>query len=543
MSDPDTAPLCDSKAAQYQVLARKCRPYDFSGLIGQEAMVRTLTNAIDSGRLAHAFILTGVRGVGKTTTARIIARALNCEEGPTPTPCGVCKNCQAIAQGRHMDVLEMDAASRTGVDDIRELIESVRYRPTGARYKVYIVDEIHMLSKNAFNALLKTLEEPPEHVKFIFATTEIRKVPVTVLSRCQRFDLKRLSIEALSAHFSAIAQKEGAKISSGALHLISRAADGSVRDGLSLLDQAIAHTDGEISEEQVRNMLGLADRTRIFDLFDVVMNSDIKEALAQVAGLYNSGADPVVILTDLLELTHWITRIKAAPETAKAPGVPEAERVRGCEMAGKLSMATLARTWQMLLKGLSEAQSAPSPLQATEMALVRLAYAADLPTPAETIKALKESGEKAIKPQTAPQQPAKAPVAMMEAHRANPDPKQPDGFQAIVDLAEERREAILHANLVNNVHLVAFEPGRIEFRPTSKAPETMAYDISGFLNASTDRRWVVTVSNEAGEPTLRQQEDAAEAALKAHATEHPEVQTVLEAFPEASIKLVKRKNA
>jgi len=381
----------------YTVLARKYRPTSFDGLIGQEAMVRTLTNAIGSGRLAHAFVLTGVRGVGKTTTARIIARVLNCigddgNSGPTASPCGICEHCTAIAEDRHVDVLEMDAASRTGVDDIRELIEGVRYRPTSARYKVYIIDEVHMLSKNAFNALLKTLEEPPEHVKFIFATTEIRKIPVTVLSRCQRFDLRRVDGETLSNHFKGVAYNEGAEISEGALNLIARAADGSVRDGLSLLDQAIAHGSGAVDDQQIRDMLGLADRSQTFTLLEAVLKGDIAPALALFEQLYKDGADPSSVIEDLLEITHWLTRIKIAPSAADDPGVPEIERVNGKDMAERLTMAAIARAWQMLLKGLSEVRTAPSPAQAAEMVLVRLAYASDLPTPADALKAMKADG-------------------------------------------------------------------------------------------------------------------------------------------------------
>ncbi|HWT95971.1 MAG TPA: DNA polymerase III subunit gamma/tau, partial [Terriglobales bacterium] len=381
----------------YRVLARKYRPTGFSSMIGQEALVRTLTNAIAQGRLAHGFMLTGVRGVGKTTTARILARCFNCigpdgTGGPTVTPCGVCDNCRAIAEDRHVDVIEMDAASRTGIDDIRELIEGVRYRPVSARYKVYIVDEVHMLSEKAFNALLKTLEEPPAHVKFIFATTEIRKVPVTVLSRCQRFDLRRIEADELAAHFARISTKEGAKITPQALALIARAADGSARDGLSLLDQAIALSDGEITETEIRDMLGLADRTQLFDLYDKIMRGDIAAALAQLAAMYHGGADPVVVIQDLLDLTHWLTRAKITPDVLNQPTTPEAERRLGEALSAQLSVPILSRTWQMLLKGLTEVQQAPQPLAAAEMVLIRLTHAAQMPTPGELVRQLTENG-------------------------------------------------------------------------------------------------------------------------------------------------------
>ncbi|MDH5189169.1 MAG: DNA polymerase III subunit gamma/tau, partial [Rhodospirillaceae bacterium] len=396
-STPDSA-TNNKNAPEYRVLARKYRPGDFSGLIGQEALVRTLTNAILSGRLAHAFMLTGVRGVGKTTTARIIARALNCvgvdgKGGPTAEPCGVCEHCVSISNDNHMDVIEMDAASRTGVDDIREVIEGVRFKPVSARYKVYIIDEVHMLSKNAFNALLKTLEEPPEHIKFIFATTEIRKVPVTVLSRCQRFDLRRIDMETLTKHFKSVVAQEGASVSDEALQLISRAADGSVRDGLSLLDQAIAHTKGDINADTVRDMLGLADRTQTFELFEAIFKGDAKGAVEHIETQYQSGADPLQVLQDLLDLCHWITRIKVSSDALNAPGVAEMERVKGAEMAGRLSMADLTRMWQMLLKGIGETRSAPSQIQGAEMVLVRLIYGLSLPSPADALQAMKQTGQ------------------------------------------------------------------------------------------------------------------------------------------------------
>jgi len=429
----------------YQVFARKYRPSTFADLIGQDAMVQTLTNAIRSDRLAQAYILTGVRGIGKTSAARIIARALNCigtdgNSGPTPEPCGVCENCTAIAEDRHVDVLEMDAASRTGVDDIREVIDGVRYRPTSARFKIYIIDEVHMLSRHAFNALLKTLEEPPEHVKFVFATTEIRKVPVTVLSRCQRFDLRRVDMKTLKAHFASIAEMENAKVADGALHLIARASDGSVRDGLSLLDQAVSHADqdgGEISEDQVRAMLGLADRSRTFMLLEAVMAGEVAQALDLLDQLYREGADPLAILEDLLEITHWLTRIKVSPAAADAPEVPEIERVRGRDMESRLTMAALARCWQMLLKGLSEVRLAPSPIQAAEMILVRLAHTADLPTPEEAIRKMESSAgseppSAGAAPQTAAVSSAPAPSAGLAPSSPPPEARMTGTHDAAV---------------------------------------------------------------------------------------------------------------
>jgi DNA polymerase-3 subunit gamma/tau len=568
--------------AAYRVLARKYRPVNFAQMIGQEAMVRTLTNAFASGRLAHAFMLTGVRGVGKTTTARIIARALNCigpdgQGGPTAEPCGVCEHCVSIAEDRHIDVLELDAASRAGgVGDVRELIDGVRYAPVSARFKIYIIDEVHMMSVPAFNALLKTLEEPPAHVKFIFATTEIRKVPVTVLSRCQRFDLRRVDIELLTQHFAKVAAAEGAEIAPAALALIARAADGSVRDGLSLLDQAIARAEGPIEEAQVRDMLGLADRTRLFDLYDRLMQGDAKGALDLVADMYAAGADPAVLLQDLLELTHWLTRLKIVPQLAEAPGVPEVERTRGRDIAAKLSTAHLARCWQMLLKGLGEVQMAPSPLQAVEMVLIRLTHAADLPTPADLVRQLQNgapaaersrpsagerpSGVSAAASAPAPSLAASSP-ASMPAPREAPDrprayagggavaaaqsqpaaapPPEPQTFADIVALVAERREAILQAHLLNNVHLVRFEPGRLEIRPAEHAPRDLANRLGALLSEWTGRRWVVTISGEPGEPTLGEQAAAAKARERAEVAAHPLVQAAMAAFPGATIAAVR----
>lgn len=567
-------------AAPYQVLARKYRPTDFTGLIGQQALVQTLSNAIKQGRLAHAFVLTGVRGIGKTTTARIIARALNCDgegrDGPTVDPCGTCEQCLAINQDRHMDVLEMDAASRTGVDDIRELIEGVRYKPTSARYKVYIIDEVHMLSRNAFNALLKTLEEPPEHVKFIFATTEIGKIPVTVLSRCQRFDLRRVNMDTLTEHFKGIIDKEGAAMSDVAVHLISRAADGSVRDGLSLLDQAIAHnSDGEISAEHIRDMLGLADRGQTFDLFEAVMKGEIAKALDMMGALYVAGAEPAVVLEDMLEITHWVTRIKIVPGVADTLGVPEIERVQGKLMAEGLSMAALSRAWQMMIKGLSEVRTATRPEQAAEMVLIRLAYAADLPTPADAIKAIKggtvgnvstvpssasalatkmsaittstnaasipsEDQTSAALATTLPKAVIKVKQHLNPLGEADPEVR-PNlrSFLDVVALAEERNAAILQVNLISNVHLVRFEHCRIELRLEEHAPQNLTSELITLLRDATGEQWVVTVSNQEGAPTLQQDADATIANTKAQARKHPLVKKILQIFPDATIDEVR----
>ncbi|WP_374369422.1 DNA polymerase III subunit gamma/tau [Dongia sp.] len=585
----DTESPVETADGHYRVLARKYRPSDFSGLVGQEALVRTLTNAIAQNRLAHGFMLTGVRGVGKTTTARILARAFNCigvdgQGGPTASPCGQCEHCVSIAEDRHVDVIEMDAASRTGVGDIRELIEGVRYRPISARFKIYIIDEVHMLSNNAFNALLKTLEEPPAHVKFIFATTEIRKVPVTVLSRCQRFDLRRIEADVLAAHFAKIVAAEKVAVEPGALALVARAADGSARDGLSLLDQAIAMADGAVSEIQVREMLGLSDRTQLFDLFEALMAGDATTALDLLGTMYRAGADPIVVLQDLLDLTHLLTRAKISPEVLAQPTLPEAEKKRGADLSARLAMPVLARTWQMLLKGLTEAQNAPQTLAAVEMALIRLMYVADLPSPADLVKRLTAGGMPAAAAPSTPGQPGTAPRgngnagngngsatsavagsyvgsggndgprALMRAEtapqvnpQANPQAANPQAnvladprsFDDVVALVRAKREGILLAHLLSDVHLVHFEPGRIEFRPGERAPSSLANRLAGCLNEWTGRRWLVSLSNAAGEATLKEQAAAIVAEKKRQAGEHPLVQAVLKAFPGASIETVR----
>ncbi len=555
MSEPGSA---------YRVLARKYRPSRFAELIGQEAMVRTLTNAIESGRIAHAFILSGVRGVGKTSTARIIARALNCigpdgKGGPTVSPCGVCEPCRAIAEDRHVDVLEMDAASRTGVDDIRELTEGVRYRPVSARYKVYIIDEVHMLSKNAFNALLKTLEEPPPDVKFIFATTEIQKLPLTVLSRCQRFSLRRVPAEILAEHYAKVAKAEGVAAEPAAIALIARAADGSVRDGLSILDQAIALSGTAIAETQVRDMLGVADRGLVFDLLETALRGDAAGSLAQMAALYEGGADPIIVLQDLLELVHFLTRLKLTPAAGEGDAALEGDRARGLALAEQLSIPALARAWQMILKGISEAQAAPSTIEAAEMVLVRLAYVAELPSPAELAKSLDgrapmpaPAASPAPRPTLAPQPASPVARAMAAAEPARvlapaaapepaprPELPNPTSFLEVLELFEQHREAQLRVHLYANVHLVRFEPGRIELRPTEAAPQNLSNRLGQLLTEWTGRRWVVSVSDEPGRATLREEHEAREREMTNAAAQDPLVRAVLDAFPGARIESVR----
>jgi len=554
----------------YRVLARKYRPQNFTGLIGQEALVRTLRNAFASGRIAHAFMLTGVRGVGKTTTARIIARALNCvgpdgkRTTPTIDPCGVCEPCRAIAESRFVDVQEMDAASRTGIDDIREIIEGTRYGPAAARYKVYIIDEVHMLSKPAFNGLLKTLEEPPPHVKFVFATTEIRKVPVTVLSRCQRFDLRRIDSEILSRHLAEIAEKEHIAIEPAALSLIARAAEGSVRDGLSLLDQAIAHHAGEgadaITGDSVRDMLGLADRGRVLDLFEKLMGGEIALALAEFRSLYDSGADPLVVIQDLLETTHFLTRVKVAPGAEGFFDGGSAEAARAVTMAGTLTVSTLTRAWQMLLKGLIEVRDAANPYPAAEMALVRLAHAADLPPTERLVRTLRDSEAVPSAPGAPPTrgQGGASPRTQAVAQAVEqPKLRQDDipvplavtstpaltlrTLEDVVALAKEKAARLLATQLETNVHLVSLERGRIQFRPNAQAPQTLAGDLAQRLRDWTGERWIVTLASEGGAPTIAEARLAAERAKKDAVSQEPFVRAVLDAFPGAEIIAVRER--
>lgn len=541
----------------YRVLARKYRPRTFEDLIGQEAMVRTLSNAFETGRIPQAWMLTGVRGVGKTTTARILARGLNYEKAdgsgaPTIHMPDLGVHCEAIMESRHVDVLEMDAASHTGIDDVRQIIDGIRYSPVTARYKVYIIDEVHMLSEKAFNAFLKTLEEPPPHAKFIFATTEIRKVPVTILSRCQRFDLRRIEADALVSHLGRICASEGVQADAEALAAIARAAEGSARDSLSLMDQAIAHGAGIVTGDTVREMLGLADRTQVIDLFEAIMRGDVPAAFAGLRAQYDAGADPAVILSDLATFSHVVTRLKLIPDAAKDPVLSEAERVRGLEFAGSLSVRSLSRAWQILLKGIPEVQASNRPVATAEMVLVRLAYAADLPTPDEALRAFKDSGPLTTggttpsAPSPRPSGPAVSGTMALAASQARPQPQPasaPDAppavrlrrFEDVVAMAGEQRDVVLKRALERDVHLVRFEEGHIEFSLADGASRTVANDLARALQQWTGQRWMVALSSDSGAPTLHNQAEFAERQRKEGAANHPLVQAVLAKFPGAQI--------
>jgi len=552
----------------YRVLARKYRPASFDDLIGQDAMVRTISNAFESGRIPQAWILTGVRGVGKTTTARILARALNYElpngsiTQPTIKMPAMGVHCQAIIESRHIDVLEMDAASHNSVEDVRQINDAIRYAPVSARYKVYILDEVHMLSGAAFNALLKTLEEPPPHAKFIFATTEIRKVPVTVLSRCQRFDLRRVDAALLVKHLEGIAAKEKIEVEPAALALIARAAEGSVRDSLSLFDQAIAHAAGKVAAEDVRQMLGLADRVRVVDLFEALMKGDVAAALAELREQYEIGADPGVVLSDLAEFTHFVTRVKVVPSVADDVSLSEAERVRGRAFAAQLSMRVLSRTWQMLLKGVGEVQASGRPVAAAEMILVRIAYAADLPTPDEVVRALGEEGvarppgnggaaaapapaqnftPRYDAPRGSPRssaaaspRPTENPVVESEPVTAAPT-LTIGSFEALIALTQEKRDISMKMALERDVRLVRCEDGQLEIALEASAPKTLVHDLQRKLTAWTGKRWMVVVSQEQGSATLRAQAEERQAELERGVQSDPLVQAVLKRFPGAKV--------
>jgi len=560
----------------YRVLARKYRPSSFEDLIGQDAVVRTVSNAFETGRIPQAWILTGVRGVGKTTTARILARALNYElpdgsvKGPTIHMPVLGVHCQAIMESRHMDVLEMDAASHTGVDDVRQINDSVRYAPASARYKVYIIDEVHMLSTAAFNAFLKTLEEPPEHAKFVFATTEIRKVPVTVLSRCQRFDLRRVEADVLMKHLGNIAAKENVEVEPEALGIIARAAEGSVRDSLSLFDQAIAHAAGLVRADAVRQMLGLADRTRVIDLFDSLARGDIASAFGEFREQYDVGADPIVVLSDLAEFVNFVTRVKIVPATADNVAYSETERLRARDFAAKISMRVLSRMWQMLLKGITEVQTATRPAAAAEMVLVRIAYVADMPTPDEAIRMIEQNGGASspviagsAAPRSAPAPTVSAaqpqPSRMSSAPRTNaetsprpqmiaqasdaqaaPSARRIASFPELVALAGEKRDLQTKAALEADVRLVRIEDGRLEVAMERSAARTLINDLSRKLEQWTGRRWTVIVSNEAGQPTLRSLNEIAKNQRERAAEADPRVQEVLARFPGAKVVEVRK---
>jgi DNA polymerase-3 subunit gamma/tau len=553
------------RAAPYVVLARKYRPATFSGLIGQDAMVTTLRNAFATDRIAQGYMLTGVRGVGKTTTARILSRALNYErdgiDKPTFDMPEFGRHCAEIMEGRHPDVLELDAASHTGVDNMREIIESARYKPLAARYKVYLIDEVHMLSKGAFNALLKTLEEPPEHVKFIFATTEVRKVPLTVLSRCQRFDLRRIEVPVLIEHFKTIVANEGGKAEDDALALIARAAEGSVRDGLSLLDQALAMGAGEVRLERVRDMLGLADRGRIFDLLERLLAGATAEALEAFSALHRDGAEPGQVLADLAEAIHVATRAKALGAAAAGEGLSGEERRRAAALGERLSVAILSRAWQLLLKGLEELARAPNQVAAAEMILIRLAYTADLPTPTDIINALGGSGtpRPAAKPASARAEtpgPVGAPADALEEPADNDGAPEDDigpavasadaplpilrTFADVIALAGERREAKLKVHLEEHVSLVRFDPaGSIELHLLPAAPKELANELREKLNAWTGKRWMVALSKTMGEAPVGQVERERAAAEIREIAKHPAVAAVLHQFPDAQITRVR----
>ena len=558
--------MTETTEAGYQVLARKYRPATFADLVGQEAMVRTLKNAFAADRIAHAFIMTGIRGTGKTTTARIIAKGLNCTGpdgtgGPTTEPCGLCEPCRAIAEGRHVDVMEMDAASRTGVGDIREIIDSVHYRAASARYKIYIIDEVHMLSTNAFNALLKTLEEPPAHVKFIFATTEIRKVPVTVLSRCQRFDLKRIEPEVMLALLRKIADAEGATISDGALAMITRAAEGSARDATSLLDQAISNGAGETTAEQVRAMLGLADRGRVLDLFDLIMTGAAPAALAELSAQYADGADPAAVLRDLAEITHWISVIKITPAAADDPTTPPDEAARGLAMAQSLPMRALSRMWQMLLKAIEEVALAPNAMMAAEMAVIRLTHVADLPDPETLVRKLQSQSPPALAGgapaggggggvvhgalRLAPRAPARGPV--MQGGQALALAEAPltvyASFAQVVDLIRDKRDMKLLYEVETGLRLARYSPGRIEFEPAPGAAPDLAARLGQRLQGWTGARWGVAVVSAGGAPTMAEDRDRAQDAARAEAMENPLVQAVMAAFPGTKITEIRTPEA
>lgn len=549
---------------QYVVLARKYRPQNFEDLLGQDALVQTLTNAIQNNRLHHAYILTGIRGVGKTTTARLIARALNCtgadgKGGPTIHPCGVCDNCKAIAVGRHMDVMELDAASHTGVDDIRELLDSARYAPTNARYKVYIIDEVHMLSKGAFNALLKTLEEPPAHVKFIFATTEIRKVPVTILSRCQRFDLQRLSVETLTQLFTKILANENIPAETEALDIIAKAADGSARDGLSLLDQAIVLSNGNINTDVVKKMLGLADRSQTLTLFENLVNGNMEAVLKDISEQYTNGATPMIVLQDLINITHDLAKVKIIPALLNSTSLSEIEKKTFATLSTSCSLAVLSKIWQMLIKGISEINMAPSAVEALEMILLRVAYSASLPTPYEILNEVKKnsdlagtgsvySGQSALLQNSAAAAPVSVPPSGTEKKNdltATVSAGETSGFNTVEDLLrylEGTKKALIEYSIKHDVCIREFSDGHIAMNIAPSIHQDFIMNLHKLLSEATGRQWEIEIiKGDLGE-TIADKEKSAAEATKKNVSEYPLVKKILEEFKGAKIETVIRKN-
>ena len=549
----------------YQVLARKYRPATFSDLIGQDTMVRTLTNAFEANRIAQAFILTGIRGTGKTSTARIISKGVNCigEDGngySTTEPCGKCEHCQSISNGRHVDVFEMDAASKTGVADVREIIESVQYRATSARFKIYIIDEVHMLSNSAFNALLKTLEEPPKHVIFIFATTEIQKIPVTVLSRCQRFDLRRIEPEIMIEYLKNVAAEEGVEISKDALALITRASEGSVRDSISLLDQSISNSMDKIDAKDIREMLGLSDRGRILDLFNLIVSGDTVGALNELSSLYSDGGEPEAILNDLAEISHWISLIKITPEATEDPTVSPDERSRGKIIASRLNIRSLSRMWQMLLVALDEIRIAPNSMMAAEMTIIRLTHVSELPSPEELIKKIQNSSIQSNKTNIQIQgsttnnkiqdnindnlsKTISHPVAYKSVSHSTQNLAEDRDFNSehihsfsdVIELIKLNRDIQLLVEVETCLRLTSFSSGRIEFVPTNDAPANLAQKLGTKLTQWSGIRWAVSVVNEGGESTIAEMKLEESNKLNALAKEHKMVQTAFLVFPNAKI--------